>query len=77
MIKPKSTNRFDFEGEMAVVIGRGGRYIPEDSALDYVAGYSCSNEGSVRNWQRHTSQFTPGKTFPGTGAFGPLSGNSG
>ena len=72
MIKPKSTNRFDFEGEMAVVIGRGGRYIPEENAMDHVAGFSCYNEGSVRNWQRHTSQFTPGKTFPGTGAFGPF-----
>ena len=71
MIKPKSTDRFDFEGEMAVIIGRGGRYIPEERALEHVAGYSCYNEGSVRDWQRHTSQFTPGKTFPGTGAFGP------
>ena len=71
LIKPKSTERFDYEGEMAVIIGDGGRNIPEGSALEHVAGFACYNDGSVRNWQRHTSQFTPGKTFPGTGAFGP------
>ena len=71
LIKPKSTERFDYEGEMAVIIGDGGRNIPEESALEHVAGFACYNDGSVRNWQRHTSQFTPGKTFPGTGAFGP------
>ena len=71
LIKPNSSERFDYEGEMAVIIGRGGRNIAEDKALDHVAGYACYNEGSVRNWQRHTSQFTPGKNFPGTGAFGP------
>ena len=71
LIKPKSTERFDYEGEMAVIIGDGGRNIPEKSALEHVAGFACYNDGSVRNWQRHTSQFTPGKTFPGTGAFGP------
>ena len=57
---------------MAVIIGRGGRNISEKTALDHVAGYACYNDGSVRDWQRHTSQFTPGKTFPGTGAFGPF-----
>jgi 2-keto-4-pentenoate hydratase/2-oxohepta-3-ene-1,7-dioic acid hydratase in catechol pathway len=56
---------------MAVIIGRAGRNIAEVDALDHIAGYACYNEGSVRNWQRHTSQFTPGKNFPGTGAFGP------
>ena len=71
LIKPKSTERFDYEGEMAVIIGQGGRNISEDSALSHVGGYACYNDGSVRDWQRHTSQFTPGKTFPGTGAFGP------
>ncbi len=71
LIKPKSSERFDYEGEMAVIIGDGGRNISEETALDHVAGYACYNDGSVRNWQRHTSQFTPGKTFPGTGAFGP------
>ena len=71
LIKPDVTDRFDYEGEMAVIIGRGGRNISEATALGHVAGYACYNEGSVRNWQRHTSQFAPGKNFPGTGAFGP------
>ena len=51
---------------------RGGRYISEDSAMDHIAGYSCYNDGSIRDWQKHTSQFTPGKNFPYTGAFGPF-----
>jgi 2-keto-4-pentenoate hydratase/2-oxohepta-3-ene-1,7-dioic acid hydratase in catechol pathway len=71
LVKPDVTDRFDYEGEMAVIIGRGGRNISEVTALGHVAGYACYNEGSVRNWQRHTSQFAPGKNFPGTGAFGP------
>lgn len=71
LIKPKETERFDYEGELAIIIGKGGRYINEENAMDHVAGYACFNDGSVRNWQRHTSQFTPGKTFPGTGGFGP------
>ena len=71
LVKPNVTERFDYEGEMAVIIGRAGRAISEADALKHVAGYACYNEGSVRNWQRHTSQFTPGKNFPGTGAFGP------
>lgn len=71
MVRPAVSGQFDYEGEMAVIIGKGGRNIPEDRALDHVAGYSCYNDGSVRDWQRHTAQFTPGKTFPGTGAFGP------
>ena len=71
LVKPNVTERFDYEGEMAVIIGRAGRNIAEVDALDHIAGYACYNEGSVRNWQRHTSQFTPGKNFPGTGAFGP------
>ena len=71
MIKPLQSERFDYEGELAVIIGRGGRYIAEADAMDYIAGYACYNDGSVRDWQRHTSQFTPGKTFPGTGGLGP------
>jgi 2-keto-4-pentenoate hydratase/2-oxohepta-3-ene-1,7-dioic acid hydratase in catechol pathway len=71
MIKPKVSEQFDYEGELAIVIGKGGRHIAEASAFDHVAGYSCYNEGSVRDWQRHTTQFGPGKTFHGTGAFGP------
>ena len=71
MIKPDQSIRFDYEAELAVVIGQGGRFITEDDALSHVAGYACYNDGSIRDWQRHTSQFTPGKNFPGTGAFGP------
>ncbi|HYM33489.1 MAG TPA: fumarylacetoacetate hydrolase family protein [Candidatus Cybelea sp.] len=71
MIKPKSSERFDYEGELAVVIGKEGRNIPAARALEHVAGYACYNDGSVRDWQRHTHQFTPGKNFPATGAFGP------
>jgi 2-keto-4-pentenoate hydratase/2-oxohepta-3-ene-1,7-dioic acid hydratase in catechol pathway len=71
MLKPKVSDRYDFEGELAVIIGKRGRYISEQDALGHVAGYSCYNDGSIRDWQRHTTQFTPGKNFPGTGAFGP------
>ncbi len=71
IIKPRVSDRLDYEAELAIVIGRGGRYIDEAVAMEHVAGYSCYNDGSVRDWQRHTHQFTPGKTFPGTGAFGP------
>jgi len=71
LVKPKETDNFDYEGEMAVIIGNGGRNISKENALSHVAGYACYNDGSVRDWQRHTSQFTPGKTFPGTGGFGP------
>ena len=72
LVKPNASDRFDFEGELAVIIGKGGRYISEDSAMDHIAGYSCYNDGSIRDWQKHTSQFTPGKNFPYTGAFGPF-----
>lgn len=71
MIKPLESDHFDYEGELAVIIGRGGRRIAEADALSHVAGYACYNEGSVRDWQRHTHQFLPGKTFAGTGGFGP------
>lgn len=71
MLRPKVSTDFDYEGELALVIGKRGRYIPRDRALDYVAGYSCYNDGSLRDWQRHTHQWTPGKNFPATGSFGP------
>jgi 2-keto-4-pentenoate hydratase/2-oxohepta-3-ene-1,7-dioic acid hydratase in catechol pathway len=61
----------DYEAELAVVIGKPGRYIKEEDALDHVAGYACFNDASFRDWQRHTHQITPGKNFPGTGALGP------
>ena len=68
---PSVSSEVDYEGELAVVIGRGGRRIPRGEALAHVAGYSCYNDISIRDWQRHTSQFTPGKNFVRTGAFGP------
>ena len=71
LVKPAISERFDYEGELAIIIGRGGRNIRDEDALSHVAGYACYNDGSVRDWQRHTFQFTPGKNFPGTGAFGP------
>jgi 2-keto-4-pentenoate hydratase/2-oxohepta-3-ene-1,7-dioic acid hydratase in catechol pathway len=71
VIKPKESERLDWEGELAVIIGKEGRRIPREKAMSYVAGYSCYNDVSVRDWQRHTTQFLPGKNFVGTGPFGP------
>lgn len=71
MIRPPASEQFDFEAEVAVIIGKAGRRIPETEALTHVAGLSCYNDGSVRDWQLATSQWTPGKNFPATGAFGP------
>lgn len=71
LVCPKVSSSFDFEGELAVIIGKGGRYIGTDDALGHVAGYSCFNDGSVRDWQFHTSQVTSGKNFVSTGGFGP------
>ncbi|OWY08380.1 5-carboxymethyl-2-hydroxymuconate isomerase [Thioclava sp. F42-5] len=71
LVKPLESGLFDYEGEVAVIIGKEGRRISEADALDYVAGYACYNDGSVRDWQKHTHQFMPGKTFAGTGGFGP------
>jgi 2-keto-4-pentenoate hydratase/2-oxohepta-3-ene-1,7-dioic acid hydratase in catechol pathway len=71
IVRPRASASLDFEGELAVVIGRGGRAISESRALEHVAGYACFNDVSVRDWQWHTSQFTPGKNFPATGALGP------
>jgi 2-keto-4-pentenoate hydratase/2-oxohepta-3-ene-1,7-dioic acid hydratase in catechol pathway len=71
IVRPRASEKLDFEGELAVVIGRNARHVKAADALDYVAGYSCYNDGSVRDWQRHTSQLIPGKNFPRTGSFGP------
>jgi 2-keto-4-pentenoate hydratase/2-oxohepta-3-ene-1,7-dioic acid hydratase in catechol pathway len=71
LVKPKVSDDFDYEGELAVVIGKPGRHIPAGRALEHVAGYACYNEGSIRDWQRHTSQFLAGKTFDQSGSFGP------
>ncbi|MBT81661.1 MAG: 5-oxopent-3-ene-1,2,5-tricarboxylate decarboxylase [Alteromonadaceae bacterium] len=71
IVMPKVSTQLDFEGELAVIIGKGGRYISEQDAMSHVAGYACFNDTSVRDWQWHTRQFTPGKNFPTTGPFGP------
>ena len=71
ILRPKVSRDLDFEGELAVIVGRPGRYIPEGEAFSYVAGYACYNDATLRDWQSHTHQFTPGKNFPRTGAFGP------
>jgi 2-keto-4-pentenoate hydratase/2-oxohepta-3-ene-1,7-dioic acid hydratase in catechol pathway len=72
LVLPSESEQFDYEGELALVIGKAGRYIEKSNAFDHVAGYACYNDASVRDWQRHTSQFTPGKNFVGTGGFGPF-----
>ncbi len=71
ILRPVVSGQFDFEGELAVVIGRRARHISRHEALEYVAGYCCFMDGSVRDWQRHTMQFTPGKNFDSSGAMGP------
>ncbi|MCL2899979.1 fumarylacetoacetate hydrolase family protein [Brenneria tiliae] len=69
VIKPLYSSEFDYEGELAVVIGKGGQNISRDAALSHVAGYSCYMDGSARDWQH--SWFTAGKNWRRTGAFGP------
>ncbi len=71
VIRPRASETFDYEGELAVVIGARCRRVPKANARDVIAGFSCYNEGSVREFQRHTAQFTPGKNFWRSGAFGP------
>jgi len=71
MLLPRESTDFDYEGELAVIIGKTARRVSEADALNYVAGYSCYNEGSIRDWQRHTSQVLPGKNFFHSGSFGP------
>ena len=71
ILLPPNSRSLDYEGELAVVIGKRGYRVSEAQALDLVAGYSVFNDATLRDWQRHTIQFTPGKNFRGTGAFGP------
>jgi 2-keto-4-pentenoate hydratase/2-oxohepta-3-ene-1,7-dioic acid hydratase in catechol pathway len=68
---PEISNEFDYEGELAVIIGRGGRHIPVEKAFDHIAGFSCFNEGSVREYQRHNRNFGLGKNFERSGSVGP------
>ena len=69
MIRPNVSDHFDFEGELTLIIGKGGRHIRPEHALDHVAGYTCFVDGSVRDYQRFS--VTSGKNFPGTGPLGP------
>lgn len=71
IVKPANSNRLDYEGELALVIGKAGRRITREAALDHVAGWTPFLDGSVRDWQRHTAQFTPGKNFDASGSIGP------
>lgn len=71
LIAPRESENFDFEGELAVVIGREGRRIQAEHAFEHVLGYSILNDGSIRDFQNQTHQYTPGKNFDASGAFGP------
>jgi 2-keto-4-pentenoate hydratase/2-oxohepta-3-ene-1,7-dioic acid hydratase in catechol pathway len=71
LVRPKISTDFDYEGELAAIISTSCRHVSRGDAFAQIAGYACYNDGSVRDWQRHTPQFTPGKNFFGTGPFGP------
>jgi 2-keto-4-pentenoate hydratase/2-oxohepta-3-ene-1,7-dioic acid hydratase in catechol pathway len=71
IVRPKASTQLDYEAELAVVIGKKARHLTADNALDCIAGYSCFNDGSIRNYQRKSSQWTIGKNFDATGPFGP------
>ena len=71
LVRAKVTEKLDYEGELALIIGKPGRYIPKADALKHIAGYACYNDGTMRDWQRHTHHWTPGKNFDNSGAFGP------
>ena len=71
IVNPSVSDSMDWEGELAVIIGKPGRNIPLDKAYDHVAGYSCYNDASVREWQFHAKQIASGKNFEATGGFGP------
>ena len=72
LIRPRESTDFDYEGELAIVIGRAGRRIAEAQARDYIAGFTVANDGSVRDWIRHGKfNVTPGKNFEASGSLGP------
>ena len=71
LVKPALTSSFDYEGELGIVIGAGGRYIPAGKAFDAIAGFTVLNDASARDWQRAGSQWTPGKNFDGSMPIGP------
>ncbi len=72
IVRPRNSEQLDYEAELAVIIGRQARHVRPEEALDYVGGYSCFNDTSVRDYQFHTTQWTLGKNFDATGAFGPF-----
>ena len=72
ILAPNISNTMDYEAELAVIIGQKCKHLTSHNALDVIAGYSCFNDGSVREYQRHTIQWTMGKNFDQTGPFGPL-----
>ncbi len=69
IVKPRVSDQLDFEGELALIVGKAGRHIPQARALAHLAGYACYLDGSVRDWQQHS--VAAGKNFPSTGGFGP------
>jgi acylpyruvate hydrolase len=71
LIKPDLSSKFDYEGELGLVVGRGGRYVRAEHALEAIAGYTIVMDGTAREWQRASSQWTPGKNFDGTMPIGP------
>lgn len=71
LVRPNASETFDYEGELAVIIGRRCRHVKQADWMNVVAGYACYNDGSIREWQRHSTQFIPGKNFFQSGAFGP------
>jgi len=71
ILRPRASSKLDYEAELALVVGKAARHLDAADALDCVAGYSCFNDASVRDYQRKTSQWTIGKNFDATGAFGP------
>lgn len=71
VIKPAQSSQYDYEGELALIIGKAGRAIPREKALDHIYGWTCFLDGTARDWQNHSSQFTAGKNFDDSGAIGP------
>ncbi|MFC4666993.1 fumarylacetoacetate hydrolase family protein [Seohaeicola nanhaiensis] len=71
ILRPRASVQLDYEGELVAVIGKTAKDVPVEEALDHVCGYSIFNDASVRDYQRRTPQWTPGKNFDGTGGFGP------
>ena len=71
IVRPRVSEKYDYEGELAIIIGKRARHVGRSEALDCIAGYCCFMDGSVRDWQSHTPQFTAGKNFSGSGSMGP------